>query len=65
MGTAEFHKKVTNPIQNKFELNKVKDHQHRFSGVEIKDLEEGIKINQRLYCDSLQEVKIGDGRDNN
>ena len=65
LGTAEFQKKVTNPIQDKFELNEVRDHKYRFSGVEIEDTEEGIEINRRSYCNNLQEIKIGLGRDNN
>ena len=64
MGTEEFHKKVTDPVQNMYELGQVKDHKYRFNGVDIKDTEEGVEINQNSYCYSLREIKIGDGRSN-
>ena len=64
MGRDDFHKKVTDPLQEVYDFGKVDNHKYRFTGVDIKETSEGIEVNQRTYCDSLQEIKIENGRDN-
>ena len=65
MGTHEFHGKVTDKIQETYVFGKVENHKYRFTGVDIKETSEGIEVNQKTYCDSLQEIKIENGKNNN
>ena len=64
MGTHDFHKKVTDKLQEAYVFGKVENHKYRFTGVDIKKTSEGIEVNQKTYCDSLQETKIENGKDN-
>ena len=64
MGTDDFHKKVTDQLQDVYVFGKVENHMYRFTGVDIKETCEGIEVNQKTYCDSLQEIKMENGRDN-
>ena len=64
MGKDDFHKKVTYPLQEVYVFGKVENHKYRFTGVDIKETSEGIEVNQKTYCDSLQEIKIENGKNN-
>ena len=61
MGTDDFHKKVTDKLQEVYVFGKVENNRYRFT---VKETSEGIEVNQKTYCDSLQEIKIENGRDN-
>ena len=64
MGTDDCYKKVTAKLQDVYVFSKVENHRYRFTGVDIKETSEGIEGNQKTYSDSLQEIKIENGRDN-
>ena len=57
-------KKVTDKLQEVYVFGKVENNRYRFTGVDIKETSEGIEVNQKTYCDSLQEIKIENGKNN-
>ena len=56
MGTDDFHKKVTDPLQDVYVFGKVENHKCRFIGVDIEETKEGIEVNPKAYCDTPQEI---------
>ena len=56
MGTDNFHKKVTNKLQEVYVFGKVENNRYRLTGVDIKETSEGIEVNQKTYCNSLLEI---------
>ena len=45
MGTDDFHKKVTDKLQEVYVFGKVENQEYRFTGVDIKETSEGIEVN--------------------
>ena len=59
MGTKEFHKMSL----NMYVFGNKENRQYKFTWVDIKETSEDIEINQKQYCDSIQEIKIKDAKD--
>ena len=62
-GSNVFYEKVTKPLQKKFTFGKVEHHQFRFTGLDIKEDNGMITVDQGQYCESLQEMHINDNKD--
>ena len=59
-GTDEFHKRITEELEKIYVFGKVEQKNFRFTGVDIKETEDGIEMNQDNFCNSIEEIKIND-----
>ena len=48
---------------NMYVFGNKENRQYKFTWVDIKETSEDIEINQKQYCDSIQEIKIKDAKD--
>ena len=55
-GTEEWKKEVMGKLKNIFQLSKESKNNFRFIGVEIKQNEAGVFVNQDKYCGDLKEI---------
>lgn len=62
-GNAVFKEKILNKLLEKFTFGKVEEHTFRFTGLDIKEKEGTIVIDQDQYCNSLEEMKIVDNKE--
>ena len=61
-GTKSFLEKVTKEISNKLDVSKVEDDKFRYIGIDIKKVENGIEISMDEYAESLEEIRIREGK---
>ena len=61
-GTKSFVGKVTKEISNNLDVSKVEDDKFRYIGIDIKKVENGIEISMDEYAESLEEIKIREGK---
>ena len=59
-GKEKFHSEVTEKIQGKFTFGKKEEGSFRFTGLDLKEKEEEIVMNQNHYCESIDEIEIED-----
>jgi hypothetical protein len=52
---------VTERIKEAMDVSKVEDEQFRFTGIDVKQLEDGIEISMEDYAKSLEEIQIREG----
>ena len=60
-GDVDFKADIMDKIFERFKCSKREHGSFRFTGVDISKTDEGIKMTQNHYVDSLEEVKIDDG----
>ena len=61
-GNEYFHEKITDELQKIYVFGKIEEKEFRFTGVDIKECEDGIEVNQAKFCESLKEIEISDKR---
>ena len=61
-GTKSFVEKVTKEISNNLDVSKVEDDKFRYTGIDIKKVENGIEISMDEYAESMEEIKIREGK---
>ena len=59
-GSEEFHQAVGEELKKRYVFGKIEDVTFRFTGMDVKQTEEGIEVSQRAYCEALEEMKIPD-----
>ena len=61
-GTNSFVEKVTKKVSANLDVSKVEDDRFRYTGIDIKKVENGIEISMDEYAESLDEIKVREGR---
>ena len=61
-GTEGFVEKVTKKVSAVLDVSKVEDDKFRYTGIDIKKVKDGIEISMDEYAESLEEIKIREGR---
>ena len=59
-GTDSFKAKVVAPLKKKYDFGKEEVGTFRFTGIDVQKTKEGIQIDQKKYCDSIQEIPVPD-----
>ena len=62
-GSEAFSNDVINPHLQKFTFGKVDRHQFRFTGLDIRENNGVITIDQNQYCSSLSEISVRDNKE--
>ena len=57
-GTKSFVERVTEKVSANLDVSKVEDDRFRYTGIDIKKVENGIEISMDEYAESLEEIKI-------
>ena len=63
-GDESFKKDVLDKIYNKYECSKREVDKFRFTGIDIEKSEEGIKMSQNHYANSIEEIVVKSDDDN-
>ena len=53
---------VTEKLSATLDVSKVEDDSFRFTGIDIKKVEDGIEISMEDYAESLEEIEIREDR---
>ena len=61
-GTKCFIERVTKKVSANLDVSKVEDDRFRYTGIDIKKVKNGIEISMDKYSDSLEEIKIREGK---
>ena len=61
-GTEEFVEMVTEKVGVFLDVSKVEDDSFRFTGIDIKKVEDGIEVSMEDYAESLEEMDIREYR---
>ena len=62
VGTKSFVEKVTKEISDNLDVSKVEDDKFKYTGIDIKKVENGIEISMDEYAESMEEIKIREGK---
>ena len=57
-GTKHFEEHVINKIRNKFQISQQSSRAFKYIGMELEQDDEGIRINQNLYSESIKPISI-------
>ena len=57
-GTKSFLDMVTKRVSTVLDVSKVEDDKFRYTGIDIKKVENGIEISMDEYAESMEEIKI-------
>ena len=55
-GTESFVDLITKKVSKELDVSKVEDDKFRFTGIDIKKVEDGIEISMEDYAESLKEI---------
>ena len=58
VGTENFVDLITKRVSKKLDVSKVEDEKFRFTGIDIKKVDDGIEISMEDYAESLEEIEI-------
>ena len=61
-GNEKFINTVTEKIKLALDISKVEDKEFRFTGIDVKEVEDGIEISMEDYLNSIEIIKIRDGK---
>ena len=61
-GKKSFVEKLTKEISDNLDMSKVGDDKFRYTGIDIKKVENGIEISMDEYAESLEKLKIREGK---
>ena len=61
-GTQGFVELVTEKVSAALDVSKVEDDSFRFTGIDMKKVEDGIEISMKDYVESLEEIEIREDR---
>ena len=56
-GTEEFVKEVIDTVSEELTVSKIERENFRYTGIDVKTVEDGIEIEMQDYVDSLDEVR--------
>ena len=56
-GTPEFIKEVINHVERELTVSKVEENTFRFTGLDVKVVDDGIEVSMEDYTKSLQDIK--------
>ena len=56
-GTEEFVNEVINTVAEELTVSKIERENFRYTGIDVKTVEDGVEIDMQDYVDSLEEVK--------
>ena len=62
-GLKEFEEKVVKVLKQKYVFGKTEKKEFRFTGVDVKQTEEGIEINQAKFCESISQIPVNNKRE--
>lgn len=57
-GSTNFVKMITEKISAALDVSKVEDDKFRFTGIDIRKVEDGMEISMEEYAESLEEIEI-------
>ena len=61
-GTKSFVERVTKKVSTSLDVSEVEDYKFRYTGIDIKKVENGIEISMDEYAESLEEIKVREGK---
>ena len=56
-GTSDIVKRIIDHIGREFTVFKIEENCFRFTGLDIKMVDDGIKVSMKDYADSLDDIK--------
>ena len=61
-GTERFVKEVTKKISAALDVSQVENNHFRFTGIDVRKIEDGIEISMEDYAKSLEEIEVREDR---